>query len=115
MTSIGIGLGSPAYSSERAFTALNFMRTALLEGHSIRVFLFEDAVFLAKRGQDPGNFSNPLEWLGEVVEGAEAVKACGTCCQERGLVQDELIHGVVIGSMNDFVGFIADSDRSVIF
>jgi len=115
MVSIAVGIGSPAYSSERAFTALNFVNTALLEGHEVSVFLFEDGIFLAKKGQDPGNFTNPLPWLEEIVAEGVTVKMCGTCMKERSLGEDEVIDGIGKGTMADFVGMVANSDRSVIF
>ena len=115
MVSIAVGLGSPAYSSERAFTALNFIHTALMEGHELKVFLFEDGIFLSKRGQDPGNFANPLPWLETIIEEGAEVKFCGTCAKERGLTEEEIIEGVRKGTMADFVGMVSSADRSVIF
>ncbi|HID73713.1 MAG TPA: hypothetical protein EYP43_01545 [Thermoplasmata archaeon] len=115
MVSIAVGIGSPAYTSERAFTALNFVRTALLEGHEVRVFLFEDGIFLAKKGQDPGNFANPTPWLEEILEAGVEVRFCGTCATERSLSEDEVIERVRRGGMPDFVGMVTSADRCVIF
>ena len=115
MVSIAVGLGSPAYTSERAFTALNFMHTAIMEGHELRVFLFEDGIFVAKKGQDPGNFANPLLWLEKVIDAGVDIKYCGTCAKERNLPEDEVVDGVHKGTMADFVGMVASSDTSVIF
>ena len=115
MARIAVGIGSPAYSSERGFTALNFVRTALAEGHGVGVFLFEDGIFLAKKGQDPGNFANPLPWLLEVLEAGVEVRFCGTCAKERGLSEGEVVEGVHKGGMPDFVRMVVDSDRNVVF
>jgi len=113
--SIAVILGSHAYQSERAFTALNFIQTAIIEGHTVKVFLFEDGVFLAKKGQDPGNFKNGGAWLEELVERIDVIQACGTCCKERGLTADDLLAGVEIGTMHFLVGLVAGSDRNIVF
>ncbi len=115
MARIAVGIGSPAYSSERAFTALNFIRTAIVAGHDVSVFLFEDGIFLAKRGQDPGNFANPLPWLREVLDAGVEVLFCGTCGKERGLDEEEFLEGVRRGGMPDFVNMVVEADRSVVF
>ena len=113
--SVTIVLGSNAYQSERAFSALNFAQTALLEGMSVNIFLLEDGIFLAKRGQKPGNYKNAEEWLRQVIMDGAAVKACGTCCKERGIKDDEFIEGVVRGTMHDMVSWIRNTDRSAFF
>ena len=41
------------YGRERAYTALRFALTAALEGHKVRVFLVQDGVLVAKKGQKP--------------------------------------------------------------
>lgn len=112
---IAVLLGSHAYQSERAFTALNFIQTAILEGHTVKVFLFEDGVFLAKKGQDPENFRNGAAWLGELLEKIDEIQACGTCCKERGLTEEDLLHGVTIGTMHFLVSLVADCDKNIVF
>jgi len=113
--SIAVILGSHAYQSERAFTALNFIQTAILEGHTVKVFLFEDGVFLAKKGQEPGNFKNGGAWLAELLPDINEIQACGTCCKERGLKQEDLTDGIGIGTMHFLVGLVTGCDRNIIF
>ena len=112
---IAVLLGSHAYQSERAFTALNFIQTAILEGHTVKIFLFEDGVFLAKKGQDPGNFRNGAAWLGELLEKIDVIQACGTCCKERGLTGEDLLQGVEVGTMHFLVSLVADCDKNIVF
>jgi tRNA 2-thiouridine synthesizing protein D len=113
--SVTIVLGSSAYQSERAFTALNFAQTATLEGMKVKIFLFEDGVFLGKKGQEPGNFKNAEEWLKKVIADGAEVRACGTCIKERGVSEKEFIEGVVKGTMHDMVSWIRDTDKAVFF
>jgi tRNA 2-thiouridine synthesizing protein D len=116
--SIAVVLGHHAYMSGRAYTALNFINTALLEGHTVKVFLFEEGIFLAKKGQNPGNFANAQERLEEIMkEGGDRieVKACGTCMKERGVAAGEFVDGVNRGTMHDMVNFVASCDRNITF
>ncbi len=113
--SIAVILGSHAYQSERAFTALNFIQTAILEGHTVKVFLFEDGVYLAKKGQEPGNFKNGGAWLAGLVPDIAEIKCCGTCIKERGLSQPELTEGIEVGTMHFLVSLVTDCDKNIIF
>lgn len=44
------------YGKERAYTALRFALSAALEGHKVKLFLVQDGVFVAKKGQAPDAF-----------------------------------------------------------
>ena len=104
--------------SGRAFTAINFINTALLEGHSVKVFLLEEGIFLAKKGQNPGNFANAQEKLEAAIkEGGDRieVKACGTCMKERGVAEEEFVDGVSRGTMHNLVNFVASCDKNILF
>jgi len=53
MATITVVLADPPYGKQRPYTALRFSLAALKEGHQANLFLLEDGVFAAKRGQDP--------------------------------------------------------------
>ncbi len=54
------------YAKERALTALRFAWTADLEGHKVRIWLFENGVYLAPSAYEAGFFSSAH--TDEVVE-----------------------------------------------
>ncbi len=43
------------YAKERALSALRFAWTCDVEGHKVKIWLFENGVYLAKKGQKPAS------------------------------------------------------------
>lgn len=122
MALITVAVGDPPYGKERVYTALRFSLVALHEGHQVNLFLFEDAVFAAKRGQRPPEMPvgdtgmpNCEELLRASIQEGLKVKACRVCTSERGLSQDEVVEDVEAGSMADLVDWVVRSDRTVTF
>jgi len=122
MASITVVVADAPYGKERFYSALRFLLVALHEGHKANLFLMEDAVFAAKKGQAPpempvGNAGMPNceEHLkAAIIEGLQ-VAACRACCSERGLREDEVIDGVQVGSMLDLVNWVVESDKALFF
>jgi len=124
MASITVVAGEPPYGQERLYTTLRFVLAALTAGHTVSLFILEDAAFVAKRGQRPMELPGLLENdtmpnCGELLvtaikQGAQ-VKVCGVCASERGLSQDELVDGARIGSMPEFVDSVVNTDKTVFF
>ena len=108
-------LGSAPYQTERAYTTLRFVRTALIEGLEVNLFLTEDGVYLAKKGQDPTDFANAKEWLENSISEGAKVRACSICCKERGIVKEELVDGVELTSMHELVAWVKESDETIFF
>ncbi|MFB3888572.1 MAG: DsrE/DsrF/TusD sulfur relay family protein [Candidatus Bathyarchaeia archaeon] len=103
------------YAKERALSALRFAWTANIEGHKVRIWLFENGVYLAKKGQKPSsglaNYGQTLEDLIKEVE----VKACVVCVEARGLTQTDLIDGIKIATVHELVEWAANSDKVIVF
>ena len=122
MAVITVAVGDPPYGKERVYTALRFSLVALHEGHQVNLFLFEDAVFAAKRGQKPpempvgdAGMPNCEELLRAAIQEGLKVKACRVCTSERGLSQEEAVEDVEAGSMADLVNWVVNSDKTVTF
>ncbi len=123
MASMTVILGEAPYGKERAYSTLRFILAALSEEHKVKFFLLEDAVFLAKKGQNPPEFPglmdahmpNCEELLKTVIKQGADVKACGVCCKERALKQGELIEGVHISGMRDLITWVMETDKTVSF
>lgn len=123
MATITLMIGEPPYGRERVYTALRFSLAAIYEGHTVRLFLIEEAIHAARKGQEPqempGVMDQRMPNCGEmlkavIAQGAE-VRVCGVCAKERGITQDSLIEGAKIGSMRDLVNWVVASDRLVCF
>jgi tRNA 2-thiouridine synthesizing protein D len=122
MAVITVAVGDPPYGRQRVYTALRFSLVALHEGHQVNLFLFEDAVFAAKRGQKPpempvgeAGMPNCEQLLGAAMQEGLTVKACRVCSAERGLGAEEMVAGVESASMLDLVNWVVQSDRTVFF
>ena len=124
MASITVVVSDPPYGKARVYSTLRFILTALFEGHSVNLFILEDAVFLAKRGQQPLEMPSLLEHeampnceelLKAAIKQGVEVKVCGVCASERALQQEELIEGCQISSMRDLVRWVVESDRVLFF
>ncbi len=122
MATITVAVGDPPYGKERVYTALRFSLVALHEGHQVNLFIFEDAVWAAKRGQKPpempiggAGMPNCEELLGAAIQEGLRVKVCRVCSVERGLAAEEMIEGVESASMVDLVNWVVQSDKTVFF
>jgi len=122
MATITVAVGDPPYGKQRVYTALRFSLVALHEGHQVNLFLFEDAVFAAKRGQKPpempvgdAGMPNCEQLLAAAMQEGLTVKACRVCSAERGLRAEEMVAGVESASMLDLVNWVVQSDRTVFF
>jgi tRNA 2-thiouridine synthesizing protein D len=124
VASITVVIGDPPYGKERAYTALRFILAALYEKHLVNLFLLEDAVFLAKKGQEPKEMPallehaampNCEELLKAAVKQGAKVGICGVCCSERALKQEELTEGCQVSSMKNLVNWVVESDKVMFF
>jgi len=104
------------YAKERALTALRFAWTADLEGNTVRIWLFENGIYLAKKGQKPAQgLTNYGQILEDLIKGGAEVKACIVCADARGITQAELLDGVKLATVHDLVEWTANSDKVITF
>ncbi len=124
MASITVVVGDPPYGKERLYTTLRFVLAALAANHAVNLFILEDAVFVAKKGQRPLELPSLLEHeampnCGEILKASikqgARVKVCGVCTAERGLSQEELVEGAELSTMHDLVDWVMSTDRVVFF
>lgn len=109
--------GAP-YGSEKAYNALR-LAMALQKEHAdvtLYVFLMADAVSCAVPNQaTPQGYYSIERMLKAVVAKGGQVKACGTCCDARGLRGLSLIEGVDISTMSQLAQWVLDCDRTLVF
>lgn len=116
MVTYTIIINEAPYGKERPYTALRFARTCDIEGHKVKIFLMENGVYLAKKGQKPSpDQVNLSEHLEDMIAGGHEVKACGVCMQARGLSENDLIAGVKAATMHELVDWTTTSDKIVVF
>lgn len=104
--------------SMRPWNALRLANGMLDANLEVKIILFDDAVFCAKKGQKPPeglegqNLANKLT---ELTKLDITVLACGTCMQAKGMTQDELSEGVTECCMMDVCNSIKESDNVLVF
>lgn len=103
------------YGREKAYTALRFVLSAALEGHTVKLFLVQDGVFVAKKGQAPDAFPNIGGLLEEAIKEGVEVKACTPCCKARSVSSAEVVKGVAMATMSDLVHWSVESDKVMTF
>ena len=123
MSTFTVIVGDPPYGKERVYTTLRFALAALEEGHQVNLFLFEDALLAAKKGQSPHEFPgvfnermpNCEALLNAAIKLGAKVKLCGVCATERALAEDQVVAQAEVRGMKDLVQWVLESDRVVCF
>jgi tRNA 2-thiouridine synthesizing protein D len=116
MTTFTLIIYEAPIAKERALSALRFAFTADLEGHRVRIWLFENGVYLAKKGQKPAQgLTNYGEMLEDLIKSGVEVKACVVCADARGLTQADLLDGVKLATVHDLVEWTVNSDKVLTF
>ena len=99
------------YGQEKPFTALRFIQASFQ--HKVNVFLVEDGVYVAKKGQDADVKIEAM--LRDAINSGVNVKLCGSCAGARGVSQDEIVDGAGMGTMEDLVNWVDGSDKVLMF
>lgn len=106
------------YGTEKAYNALRMAMT-LQKEHAdveVRVFLMADAVTCALPNQGtPQGYYNVERMLKAVINRGGHVKACGTCCEARGLKSVPLLDGVEISTMSQLCQWTVEADKVLTF
>ncbi len=102
MEAITIILNGPPYGDEKIWNAMRLAKalTSTTIKVKVKIFLFGDAVAIAKTGQKPPEGYYNLESIvKELVKVGVEFMACGACSNARGITQEDLVDGVEIGSV----------------
>lgn len=115
MTYLVIISDSP-YGSQRAYNGLRLALALARKPVPIRVFLMGDGVTCALTGPAPANPEYyPQEMLQAIVDAKNAVAACGTCMEARGLMQSSLIPAVRQGTLDQLVEWTEAAEKVLSF
>ena len=123
MAKLFLTITEPAYGRQRFLTAYRFAMRARTENHQITIILLEDAVSVAKKGQQttemPGVMDevppNCEELVKAALKSGIEIYVCGTCSLERGLKETELIERVKLINIGQFVEKVIAADKVVNF
>jgi uncharacterized protein involved in oxidation of intracellular sulfur len=106
------------YGSEKPYNALR-MAMMLQKEHpdvEVRIFLMADAVTCALPTQTtPPGYYNIERMLRAVINKGGQVRACGTCCEARGIKGLALLEGAEVSSMSQLTHWTVEADKVLTF
>jgi uncharacterized protein involved in oxidation of intracellular sulfur len=116
MEAITLIINDAPYGIEKPWNALRLAKAMAVLKQKLNVFLMGDAVVIAKKGQQtPTGYYNLAQMLAELIALGAEVRACGTCLNSRGLKQEELLEGVIVGKMLDLARWVEASSKVINF
>lgn len=101
-----------APSSMRAWNAFRLAAALMSEDLDVRVFLLDDGVYCALKGQQPPEALRELNAatkIEELIGFGVKVQCCSLCCETRGVSEDRVVDGVEIASTIDLARSIKES------
>ena len=94
-------------------------KTAKEQGHDVVLWLWNEAVTVARKGVADhvvGVNLTPLKDLVAAVQAANIpIWVCGACAVARQIEGSDLVPGAVIKGMPDYIKAVAERDKSVMF
>jgi len=109
-------INEAAYGKETAWNALRLAMAMVTKGVRVNIFLLEDGVTVAKKGQHPPEgYYNLEKMLAQLIQGGAKVRACSTCLQARGMSQTDLVPGAEAGKILDLAEWVRESKSVLSF
>lgn len=115
MTNFVVVISKGPFHGVEAEWPLRFVNQALDDGHKVKVFLAEDGIWIAKKGQKYDVHPNLEEHIVSAVKKGAIIKVCGTCTTRRNLADKDYIQGLATGTMQEFVKASAEADKVLTF
>ncbi|TBR11122.1 MAG: sulfur reduction protein DsrE [Candidatus Nitrosotenuis sp.] len=103
-----IGIILTYSDSETVWNALRFANTAILEDHSVKIFLLGQGVEIENIRSERFNVKEQLEKFSQLNG---TMLACGTCIKSR----DMQFEVCPISTMKDMLKLVVESDRVLTF
>jgi uncharacterized protein involved in oxidation of intracellular sulfur len=113
-----IVINDAPYGTENVYDALRLAMALQAEQRKVdvRIFLLADSVTCALPNQStPQGYYNTERMLKSIINKGGQVKACGSCCEARGIKALKLIKGVEISTMNQLKDWVLESDKVLTF
>ena len=118
MKTLTIILTDGPYISEEAQIAYKVARAALKKYH-VNIFLYLDAVYIPRMGQNPAFFADEGGLFADLASEGAVIRACSRCAAARGYPAEEdgssqdYHAGIKITSLYDLPEMIAGSERVI--
>jgi uncharacterized protein involved in oxidation of intracellular sulfur len=110
-------LNDAPYGLERTFQGLR-MADAMLqleEELELTLYLSNDAVLCAKKGQQtPDGYYNVERMLKPILRRGTVI-ACRTCTDARGLKEEDLLDGIRIVTLGEAAEIALEADKAMVY
>lgn len=111
-----IVLNRPPYDgTDVTWNALRLAAESLKAGLSVRLFLMNDSVDLAREGLPPGADYDLQVMARELVASGAQARLCKTCVTRCGIGEGATIREIEVATMHDLVEWVSTSDRCISF
>ena len=111
-------MGSPPYDgTDAAWNALRLIGQLHKDGTTVRLFLMNDAVDLARESvQPPQGYFDLVKIVKDLIAAGVAVRVCGTCQGRCGIAKGESYYqGAQKSSMVELSEWVRTSDQVLTF
>jgi tRNA 2-thiouridine synthesizing protein D len=116
MGTLTILIRSGAMTSQDPDTACGLAKAAIGKGHKVNLFLYDEGITMAIKGQDPKGFPVAAEQIEELIKLGAKVAYCKTCAMARGISKELFIEGVKMDSISyALCDYFKESDRLITF
>ena len=106
---------TPYNGTDVTWNALRLIEQAQEKGITVKLFLMNDSVDLAREGLEKSEDYDLQEMLVNIVSKDVEVKLCKTCITRCGLNESKIIPEVVVATMPELVEWIEESDKLLSF
>ncbi|NSW55655.1 MAG: DsrE family protein [Armatimonadetes bacterium] len=103
------------YAFQHLQTVIDVANSALDKGHTVGIFLAEDAVVAMNADCRTGGERNLTEELIALLERGVNIQGCGACCQFRGQKRSDLAEGLKMAGIATLGKMVASADRVLCF
>ena len=110
-------LNEAPYGQGRTYEGLRLAMALLQveEELDLTLYLTNDAVLCAKRGQKtPTGYYNVERMLKPILRRG-SVLACETCLEVRGFSQEDLVEGVRVAKLGELAQLTLEADRVIVY
>jgi len=110
---IGFVIRTGPYSNQNIDTAYELAKRAIVKGHRVEFFLYEDGTSNINKHLNPTGERNIAGRMEELIKMGAKITGCGLCAKFRGIARDTVIDGAKISGMAVLSDMLETSDRVI--
>ena len=107
---VGILLRTGPYTAQAVDTVYEIGKRFLVKGHMLKIFLFEDGLYVINKRIASPQERNIMERMRELVGMGAEIRGCGICAKFRGQGKNDIIDDVKLAGMAYLSAAVKESD-----